>query len=165
MTNLRSSRRVARLRFDGGQVIVNPKDRSVFLMSAEKATGGFRKPVPAENRIEKFESEFLIPLYGWCRQHGSVRACYYRVPVDQVQVLVVTADPKFDFDFATEVAKLELRLAKAGWQVSVSQLPHADTESPETFFGSGLAVEIYAKQGTAPGQGRKQSKVSRKHSA
>jgi hypothetical protein len=63
---------------------------------------------------------------------------------------MVTRSRQFDFDFAEDVAGLELRLAKAGWRVGTFQLPDADDDSLATFFNPDGALEVYAESGASP---------------
>jgi hypothetical protein len=155
MSNAHAShRRCARLSFEDGEVVVTPKDRDIFLISAEKATEACRSAVRLDERIERFESEFLVPLHEWCVAHERrVRACYIPLPAGHIQVFIVTTSTQFDFDLAAEVAALELKLARSGWRVGVSQLPNADDESLATFFNPEGALEVYAQRGPAPQEG------------
>ena len=148
-------RQVARLSFEDGEVVVTPKDRSLFLISAERATEACRDAVRREEGIARFESKFLVPLHEWCVAHeGRVRACYVPLPMGHLQVFVVTTSPQFDFDLAEEIAALELRLSRGGWRVRVVQLPEADERSLATFFNPEGALEVYAQRGPAPEEGR-----------
>jgi hypothetical protein len=141
-------RQFARLSFADGEVVVTPKDRSIFLISAEKATEACRDALRREEGIARFESEFLVPLHDWCVQHaGHVRACYIPVPGAQIQVFIVTNAAQFDLDLAADIASLELSLAR-GWRVGVLQLPAADEET--TFFNLEGALEVYAQRRSAP---------------
>lgn len=143
-------RQFARLSFEDGEVVVTPKDRSIFLISAEKAIEACRDAWRREEGIERFESEFLVPLHDWCVAHAErVEACYIPLPGGNIQVFIVTNSPQFDLDLGTEVAKLELNLARRGWRVGVSQLPDADDESLATFFSPEGALEVYAERGSA----------------
>jgi hypothetical protein len=144
-------RQYARLSFEDGEVVVTPKDRSVFLISAEKATEACRDALRREEGIERFESDFLIPLHDWCLAHADrVSACYIPLPGSHIQVFVVTNSRRFDLDLGVEMAELELNLARRGWRVGVSQLPETDDESLATFFNSDGALEVYAQRGPAP---------------
>jgi len=147
-------RKYARLSFTDGEVVVSPRDRDIFLISAEKATEACRDVVQLDRRLERFGSEFLTPLHEWCVANaGRVRACYIPVPDSHIQVFVVTNSRRFDFDFAEKVAALELRFAAAGWRIGVSQLPDADDGSLATFFNPDGALEVYADGRPAPDQG------------
>jgi hypothetical protein len=148
-------RRLTRLTFQDGEVIVTPKDRDVFFISAARATEACREAVQQDKRIENFQSEILVPLNEWCvAREDRVRACYIpAVPGRQLQVFIVTRLPRFDFALAAEVATLELRLARSGWRVGVSQLPDADEESLATFFSAEGALEVYAEREPAPQEG------------
>jgi hypothetical protein len=142
-------RQFARLSFADGEVVVTPKDRSIFLISAEKATEACRDALRREEGIARFESEFLVPLHDWCVQHaGHVRACYIPVPGAQIQVFIVTNAVPFDLDLAANIAGLELSLARSGWRVGVLQLPAAEEET--TFFNLEGALEVYAQRRPAP---------------
>lgn len=132
-------------------MVVSPRDRDIFLISAEKATEACRNAVQQDRRIKQFEEEFLTPLNDWCVAHADrVKACYIPVPEGNVRVFIVTNSRQFDFDFAEEVAALELRLAKAGWEVGSFQLPLADDGSLATFFNPDGALEVYAEGGAPP---------------
>jgi hypothetical protein len=157
MAKTRAPRRqFARLSFEDGEVVVTPKDRSIFVLSAEKATEACRNAVRVEERLERFESTFLFPLHEWCAAHeGKLRACYIPLPRGHIQVFMVTTSPEFDFDLGTELAALELKLAQTGWLVGILQLPDADDESLATFFNPEGALEIYAQRGSAPHEGGK----------
>jgi hypothetical protein len=136
-------RHFAKLGFTDGEVVVTPRDRDIFFISAKKATEACRKEMQHVERIKQFESEFLIPLHDWCIAHEDrVRACYIPVPGSHIPVFVVTNSPQFDFDLAAEVATLERKLAQSGWRVGVSQLPNADDESLATFFSNEGALEV-----------------------
>jgi hypothetical protein len=138
-------RQFARLSFEDGEVVVTPKDRSLFLISAEKATEACRDAVRREEGIARFESEFLVPVHDWCVRHADqVRACYIPLPGAQIQVFIVTNAVHFDLDLAADIAGLELTLASSGWRVGVLQLPAADEET--TFFNLEGALEVYAQR-------------------
>jgi hypothetical protein len=141
----------ARLSFEDGEVVVTPKDRSIFLISAEKATEACRHAVELNERIEVFETGVLHPLHEWCLAHKNrVMACYIPVPGNHIQVFIVTNSPEFDFDLAGEVAALELKIAQSGWRIGVSQLPRVDDETLATFFRPEGALEVYAQREPAP---------------
>ncbi|MFI5382159.1 MAG: hypothetical protein ACHRHE_22920 [Tepidisphaerales bacterium] len=148
-------RRVTRLTFQDGEVVVTPKDRDIFLISAARATEACRDAVQLDKRIERFQSEILVPLHDWCLAHDDkVRACYIPTsPGRHLQVFVVTRLREFDFALAAEVAHFELKLAQSGWRVGVSQLPEADDESLATFFSPEGAFEVYADCEPAPQEG------------
>ena len=147
-------RRYARLNFTDGEVIVTPKDRDIFFMSARRATEACREAVREAQAIGRFESEFLVPLHDWCVAHaGKVRACYIPLPTGHIQVFVVTANTRYDFPLGEEIAALELRLSRAGWRVGVTQLPDAEGGALETFFSPEGALEVYAERGPAPAEG------------
>jgi hypothetical protein len=145
---------MARLSFEDGSVLVTPKDRDTFLISAEKATEACRNAVRHEERVARFESEFLVPLYRWCTSHSqAVRACYIPMPGSHIQVFIVTTSSEFNFGLAEEVAELERSLAQGGWKVGVSQLPNADNDNLATFCNEEGALEVYAKPGSASKEG------------
>lgn len=147
-------RQVARLSFEDGEVVVTPKDRDIFLISAEKATEACHEIVQREKRIELFESEFLIPLFQWCVERSErIRACYVPFPESHIQVFVVTDAPQFDFELAEEIAALERNLAQKGWRVGVYQLPNTDDETLATFCNPEGALQVYAKPGPTSQEG------------
>jgi hypothetical protein len=139
------------LSFRDGQVMVTPEDHDVFFISAQRATEACREAVRETQRVEQFKDDFLIPLHEWCEARADkVRACYLPRPAGSVRVFVVTASPRYDFALGEELAALELRLARAGWRVGVSQLPEADGDSLATFFSPDGALEVYAQRGPTP---------------
>lgn len=157
MAKLHAARRqVARLSFEDGEVVVTPKDRDIFLISAEKATEACRHAVQQDMRIKRFESELLLPLYKWCKARSNrIRACYIPVSGSHVQVFIVTGNPQFDFGLGEEVAALERDLAEKGWRIGVSQLPDPDEETLATFCSTEGALEVYAKPVGTPHKGGK----------
>jgi hypothetical protein len=139
-------RKYARLSFTDGEVVVSPRDRDIFLISAEKATEACRNAIQQDHRIKRFEDEFLTPLHEWCVANAErVRACYIPVPASMIQVFVVTNSRRFDFDFAVKVAEVERKFASEGWRIGVSQLPDADEDSLATFFNLDGALGVYAE--------------------
>jgi hypothetical protein len=151
-----TARQYVRLTFEDGEVVVTPKDRDVFLISAEKATHACQEAIRDDERVKRFESELLVPIHVWCQNHNSkIKACFIPLPRNHVQVFMVTTCHRFDLDLAEEVAGLELSLGRSGWRVGVSQLPDADEESLATFFRPEGALQVYAKQGPAPNKSGK----------
>jgi hypothetical protein len=144
-----------RLSYSNGQVTVTPEDQDIFFISAERAAEACVEAVRLEERVARFKRAFLLPLHEWCVGHADrVSACYVPQPTGHVQVFVITASPRFDFELAEELAALELRLAKAGWRVGVLQLPHAEEASLAAFFNLEGALEVYAKRGSASQESR-----------
>ena len=108
-----------------------------------------------EEAIRTFKQDFLQPLMDWCGSHSSrVQACYIPTPVGHIQVFVVGATGRYDFDLGEELADLELRLADAHWRVNVLQIPASSTEDLQTYFNTEGAIEVYAQFQAAPGEGR-----------
>lgn len=135
----------ARLSFDGGEVVVAPKDYDLLLACAERATELYRKPLERGERVRRFQSDLLVPLYEWCNaRKDEILACYLPIPGVHIQAFIVTRTTKFDFDLAEETAALELGLARAGWRIGVMQLPDAGPESLTTFFDPIKALQVYA---------------------
>ena len=144
-------RQPARLSFEDGQVVVTPKDRDVFVLAAEKAIAACQMLVAADERFKTFESAFLIPLHEWCLAHSAkVSACYIAKPINHIAVFIVGTSEQFDFDLAVEIAALELKLARKGWSVGLSQLPRGDDDTLATYFNPAGALEVYAQRGSAP---------------
>lgn len=147
-------RKPVRLSFSDGQVVVTPQDMDAFLISAEQATMACKEAVKRDERVQQFREEFLVPLHDWCvARAGAVRACYMPVPRGVVKVFVITNSKRFDFGLAEEVARLERDLIRAGWRVSVAQLPAADDDSLGTFFSQEGALEVYAQGERAQDKG------------
>lgn len=150
----RARRHFARLSFEDGEVVVTPKDRAIFVISAGKATEACLDAVQDKERFERFESEILLPLHDWClANRDKVRACYVPIPTTHLSVFVVTKSARFDFDLAAAVAALELDLAGKGWRVVVSQLPSTSDDSSSTYFNHEGALEVYAQPGSASEEG------------
>jgi hypothetical protein len=135
----------ARLSFDGGKVVVMPKDYDLFFLCAEKATELHRKPIERDKRISRFMSDLIVPLHEWCvARKDLIESCNLPIPGIHIQVFIVTKSKKFDFDLADEMAALELGLARAGWRIGVMQLPDAPPESQAPFFDATEALQVYA---------------------
>ena len=161
MAEVPTRRSPVRLTFKDGEVMVTPKDRDIFFISAETATEACRDAVRHGERFKRFESEFLAVLHDWCLQNQEkVRACYIPRPGVNIPVFIVTTSPEFDFDLAGEIAALELKLVSTGWRVGLSQLPDADDQSLATFFNPDGALEVYADRGSTSEKGGKQPQVS-----
>ena len=142
-----SRRQPAKLSFTDGEVMVTPKDRDIFFISATKAIEACREAIRNEQGFKQFETELLIPLHAWCEEHREkVRACYLPRPANNIQVFVVGTSRKYDFELGEKLATLELKLSQAGWRVGISQLPEADDDSLGTFFSPEGALEVYAKR-------------------
>jgi hypothetical protein len=156
MADIKVARRQpAKLSFTDGEVMVTPKDRDIFFISATKATEACRQAVQNEQGFKRFETEFLVPLHAWCEEHAAkVRACYIPLPGHHIQVFVVGTSANYDYDLGDELATLELRLSQFGWCVGISQLPNADGDSLGTFFSPEGALEVYAKREQTPAEGR-----------
>ncbi len=149
MTKVLSRKEPVRLTYQDGQVMVTPEDQDIFFISAEKATEACWEAVKMDGRIAAFKEKFLLPLHAWCAQRSErVAACYLPRPSGHIQVFIVTSSPRFDFRLAEEMAALERALARAGWRVGVSQLPHAEDRSLATFFNLEGALEVYAQRGS-----------------
>jgi len=147
-------RQLARLTFEDGEVVVTPRDRSVFLINAEKATEACREALSREEALYAFDNDFLIPLHQWCVDNSNrIRACYVPTPATDIKVYIVTNNVEFDLELAEKVAQLELQLANAGWRVGIFQLPAAEEPSLATFFNQDGVLEVYAQLGSAPQEG------------
>ncbi len=146
---------IIRLSSAGGNVLVTPDDEDRFVLTAQSAVRACQAHHQSAEAIKMFKLEFLRPLMEWCQgQAARVHACYVPVPVDYVQVFVVGASPRYDFALGRELAKLEARLADAGWRVNVLQIPRSDDEELKTYFDPEGALLVYAQLEAAQGQGR-----------
>lgn len=135
-----------RLKFNDGQVIVTPQDMDAFFISAERATEACKEAVRRDERFHQFQDDFLIPVHEWCLRHEpEVRSCYMPIPTGSIRLFVVTHSTKFNFPLAEQTASLERQLQRAGWSVSISQLPAAEDDSLGTFFDQEGALEVYAQ--------------------
>lgn len=147
-------RRPAKLGFADGEVMVTPKDRDIFFMSARRATEACRDAIRSDEAFKRFETEVLVAVNRFCESNADrIRACYLPVPSGQIRVFIMTASPKFDFGLGEAVAALELDLSRAGWKISISQIPDADAESLAAFFNPEGALEVYAHRVAAQVQG------------
>jgi hypothetical protein len=137
-----------RLKFTDGQVTVTPQDMDTFVISAERAIEACKDAVKRDERIQQFQEEFLVPVHEWCLRHSrTVRLCTMPMPTGSIRIFVVTSSERFDFELAADTADLERALQNAGWSVSISQLPAAESDSLETFFSQDGALELYAQGG------------------
>ena len=126
--------------------MVAPQDRDIFFISARRAINASRDAVRTDESIKRFESEFLLPLHGWCEAHRDrVSACYLPLPTGSIRVFVLSNRGEYDFELGKAVAALELNLARAGWRVSISLIPSADDDTLGTFFTPENTLEVYAK--------------------
>lgn len=147
-------RKPAKLSFADGEVMVTPQDRDIFFISAKRATEACRDAVQTDQTFKRFESEVLMPVHQWCETHADrVSACYLPIPAGLVRVFVITSSPKYDFALGEGLAALEMSLARAGWRVSVTQIPAAEGDSLGTFFSPEGALEVYAQRVAASDQG------------
>lgn len=144
-----------RLRFSDGQVVVTPQDMDTFVISAGRATEACQEAVRREGWIQQFQQDFLVPVHAWCVRHAPpVRACYMPMPAGAIRLFVVTTAPRFDFELAAGIAGLERMLQRAGWRVTISQLPAAEDDSLGAFFTPDGALEVYAQSERAQDEGR-----------
>lgn len=147
-------RKPAKLSFADGEVMVTPQDRDIFFISAKRATEACREAIQSDQTFKRFESEILLPLHEWCEAHADrVSACYLPIPSGSIRVFVITSCPKYDFELGEGLAALELKLAQAGWRISVTQIPAAEGDSLGTFFSPEGALEVYAQRVATSDQG------------
>jgi hypothetical protein len=148
MADAKAARRQpAKLSFADGEVMVTPQDRDIFFISAKRATEACRDALHNDQTFKRFESEILLPLHLWCDSHADrVQSCYLPIPTGSIRAFVITNSPKYDFELGEGLATLELSLARAGWRVSVTQIPDAEGDSLGTFFSSEGALEVYAQR-------------------
>jgi hypothetical protein len=154
-TTDRTKGQIIRISHTDGKVVVEPEDEDRFVMTAQSAVQACQESHHREEAIRTFKEEFLNPLYEWCLGHsGKVKACYIAVPVSYIQVFVVGTSQRYDFGLSRELSALELKLADAGWRVSVLQLPAASAEDLQTYFSPEGAIEVYAQLAATPDQGQ-----------
>ncbi len=136
---------VIRLTQADGNVIVEPEDEDRFVLSAQQAVKACQDSHRRDEAVYAFKREFLEPLIDWCRQHkDKVQACYIPIPKGFIQVFMIGASPKYDFALGKELSELELRLADAGWSVSVLQIPASPEEILLAYFKMEGTIEVYA---------------------
>src|SRR5690349_18750065 len=95
-------------------------------------------------RFTEFNAGLLSVLHGWCELHSSrVRDCYVVPGTACINVFVVTAGARYDFDLSDAVADLEMALFEKKWPADVLQIPDAGAESLQTFFDPERAIQAY----------------------
>jgi hypothetical protein len=146
MAKTAAPRMPVRLTFQDGQVMVTPKDRDIFFISAEKATEACSNVIRAEQRVAKFEEELLWPLVQWCEHHKDwVSACYV-LPAESavLPVYVIGTSEQYDFTLAEKLTQLAIWfLDEKGWAVHLSQIPLCDAEALAAFFRPETALQVY----------------------
>jgi hypothetical protein len=155
-------RDVILLHYSAGHVTVEPQDEDRFVISAQKAVEACQQQHRHEQSIKVFKQRFLQPLRVWCEDHASkIQGCYVPPPeAGHLEVYVLGATPRYDFDLGRELAKLELHLVDAGWRVHVMQIPECPGESLRTHFNPDGAIAVYAKPKPASEQGEEEPPVS-----
>ena len=133
------------LKYDDGAVMVETRDEDRFVISARKAVEACLDLQRQDEVIRSFKEQFIRPLHDWCEKHaGRLSACY-TVPADKhIEVFVVGATDRYDFDLGREIAALEATLFDSGWRVTATQLPSSDLSEQEIHFTLGEAIEVYA---------------------
>lgn len=150
MANASPPRKLVRLNFADGDVLVTSRDMDLFVISAERATEACREAARAGEQIERFQEKFLLPLHRWCAARADkIAGCYVPRPSGYIRVFVVTTSRRYDFELGKEVAALERELAGAGWRVGVMQLPATEDSPFAGFFDPEGALEVYAQRGPA----------------
>lgn len=144
-----------RLSHTDDRVVVEPEDEDRFVITAQSAVKACKDQQEKETAIRMFKEKFLRPLISWCEARTErVVACYIPPPISYLQVFMVGASEKYDFELGQELSKLELELAESGWRVNVLQLPTTATEDLSTFFNTEGAIEVYAELEAAQEEGR-----------
>ena len=67
-------------------------------------------------------------------------------------MFVITPQPEYNFELGEQVAELELGLTRAGWRISVNQLPATESDSVGAFFSPEGALEVYAQRVPTPSE-------------
>ena len=147
----RSKKRTAiHLKYDNGVVVVKAHDEDQFVMSAKKvidACVASRQHAEFKRQAIKItKDKILNPLRGWCEDHASRISSCYIVPAGKyLQVYVVGATEKYDFDLGRELSKLEISMRDLGWRISCQQIPLGESEEQDSLpFNHGEAMEVYA---------------------
>jgi hypothetical protein len=154
VTEVRAPRKLVRLNFTDGDVLVTSRDMDLFVISAERATAACREAARAGEQIERFQEKFLLPLHRWyAARADKVAGCYVPRPSGFIRVFIVTNSRRYDFELGKEVAALERELFHAGWRVGVMQLPATEDSPFGGFFDPEGALEVYAQRGPAPQEG------------
>lgn len=140
-----------KLRFTAAGVEVPPADRERLRAAADRAATAVHARGPG---VPRFEADLLVPLHAWCMtQVGHVRTCYVDAGREQIRVCIVTTSGRYDHRLEEEVSALELGLARAGWRISVMDLPDTEDDNLAPFVRFSEAMEVYADRGPAPDQG------------
>lgn len=151
-----------RVKWNDGQVVIEPKDNDIFAVTAQQAIEGCRWQTKVQEVGDRFKEEIIERIHKWCVDHDSlVRYCYSAfVGGEGLAVYVVGQSNNYDFGLGDEMASLQSTLHNAGWLIQVLQIPVDNKEDLESFFSIDEAIEIYAKAEAAPGQSRQEQKVS-----
>lgn len=145
MAETLARREPAKLSFHDGEVMVTPKDRDIFFISAEKATEACRDVIRQEERVTRFTEGVIRPLVDWCETHkNQISACYLLVPESSVlPVYVVGASEQYNFNLTEEMSELAFQFEDRGWSVHLSQIPLCDVEQLRGFFSLDHAIQVY----------------------
>ncbi|MGH7173695.1 MAG: hypothetical protein ACRELG_25715 [Gemmataceae bacterium] len=155
MTSLTQIGSPVHLRFDDGKVFITPDDHPRFIMAAKRAVKILQRDNAIEEKLRRFNDEYLPQLYQWCLdRRGKVRACYLGAPTPHgLTVFVIAATEQYDFELGDEISQFALRLEREGWSSNILQIPHGEEEDLRTFFKAEKSLEIYAQTKAAPGEG------------
>jgi len=145
MTTTTKRQSAIHLNYDSGRVVVETQDEDRFVLSAKKAIEACVQSHLRDEAIKTVKGQVLTPLRRWCEAHASrISSCYASSEGKYLQVFVVGATDRFDFDLEGELSKLEIAMFDSGWRMSAQQIPLLDSEDQDTYFNIGEAMEIYA---------------------
>lgn len=150
-----------RVKWNDGQVVIEPQDNDIFAVTAQQAIDGCRWTTKVQEATQKFKEEIVERIHKWCVDHASlVKYCHLGLMGGEgLSVYVVGLAGTYDFRLGDEMAGLQATLHNAGWLVQVMQIPVDTREDLESFFSIDEAIEIYAQAEAASGQGRQEQKV------
>ncbi len=114
-----------------------------------------REAIKKQESYERFDNEFLRPLYKWAKENSaSVQGCYIPPPAGAVEVYVIGRAEEYDFDLGDAVADLELMLADRDWWVHTMLIPRpADLDGLWSHFDYDNALEVYADRPASQPEG------------
>ena len=141
-----TQRKLARIHFQDGQVVVTPEDQDVFILGAEKAIKACKEAIHSDQMLEHFRTTLLKPLSVWAGARSEKVAALYLAQTDSshITAYVVGKSEEYDFALAAELAELDLSFWDHGWPISIHLIPNAeDVEILCNFFDPERALQIY----------------------
>src|SRR4051794_32851604 len=97
-------------------------------MAARQAVRVLHREKVMDEAVSRFQRDYLPRLYRWCQEHKHmVQACYLGLPTAYgLNVFVVGATPKFNFELSSQISALSLALEEDGWSSNIVQIAGGD---------------------------------------